>query len=64
LTAAISSADTTMKAGLDVASLAQSLDAFHLMAYDFHGSWEASADHHAPLNKRSWDTTNFYSDYA
>lgn len=30
------------------------------MTYDFHGSWEPeSADHHAPLQKRSWDTVPF-----
>lgn len=28
------------------------------MTYDIHGSWEPeTADHHAPLRQRSWDTT-------
>ena len=34
------------------------------MTYDMHGSWEFStADHHAPLYKRSWETVNNNIDY-
>ena len=34
------------------------MDFVNLMSYDMHGSWEPEwADHHAPLQKRSWDTT-------
>ena len=30
------------------------------MCYDLHGSWKPKlADHHAPLYRRSWDTTPF-----
>ncbi len=36
-------------AGYDVASLAQNLDALHVMTYDLHGSWESTVGHHAPL---------------
>jgi chitinase len=32
-----------------VASLAQNLDALHVMTYDLHGSWESTVGHHAPL---------------
>ena len=45
-------------------SLNQSTDFLNLMTYDMHGSWEAhQVDHHAPLYKRSFDTTN-YIDYV
>ena len=64
LSAAISAADYNINAGLDIASISNSLDAIHIMAYDFHGSWESKADNHAPLHRRSWDSTNFYCDYA
>ena len=65
LTAAISAADTKISQGLDVPTLSTYLDAIHIMAYDFHGSWERnSADHQAPLFKRRKETTNYYVDYA
>ena len=64
LTSAVSAADFHINAGLDVPSVSQDLDALHIMAYDFHGSWESTADHHSPLYRRSWDTTNFYAEYA
>ena len=35
--------------GLDVPSISRDLDAIHVMAYDFHGSWERMADHHSRL---------------
>lgn len=47
-------------------SVSQSVDFVNLMTYDMHGAgWEPNtADHHAPLYKRSWDTSNLYADYA
>jgi len=43
--------------GYDVPVLDKTLDFIHLMTYDMHGAgWEKStADHHAPLYKRSWE---------
>ena len=35
--------------------MAKYMDAIHLMAYDLHGSWERTADHHSPLYARPWD---------
>ena len=32
--------------------MAKYMDAIHIMAYDLHGSWEKTADHHAPLYAR------------
>ena len=60
LTAAISASESYIKAGLDVPTISANLDAIHIMAYDFHGSWETTADHHSPLYKRSWDKNGFY----
>lgn len=65
LTAAISANVNKIREGLAIPRLSKHLDAIHVMAYDLHGSWEASkADHHAPLYKRNWDTTNLYVDAA
>jgi chitinase len=64
LTAAISAVESKIREGLDVVSISRDLDAIHVMAYDFHGSWESTADHHSPLKKRSWDTTTFYAEHA
>ena len=48
--------------GYDVEELSKNLDAFHVMAYDMHGPWEATADHHSPLFRRKWDTSYNYID--
>ena len=62
LTSAVSASESTIRAGLDVPSISSNLDAIHIMAYDFHGSWETTADHHSPLYKRPWDTTGYYAE--
>ena len=59
LTAAVSAAEPKIREGLDVPTISANLDAIHMMSYDLHGSWETTADHHAPLYERSWDT-NLY----
>ena len=41
LTAAISGFLSAIKEGLDIPVLSDNLDAIHIMAYDFHGSWES-----------------------
>ncbi len=64
LTSSVSAADYHIDAGLEVPSISQDLDALHIMAFDFHGLWESNADHHSPLHRRSWDTTNYYSEYS
>ena len=46
--------------GYDIPAIEANVDFINLMSYDLHGSWEPeSADHHAPLSKRSWDETPF-----
>ena len=55
LTAAISASPGVIREGLDVPVMAKYMDAIHIMAYDYHGSWEKKADHHAALYPRSWD---------
>ena len=63
LTAAVAGGKSTIDAGYDVPELSKYLDAIHLMTYDFHGSWESTVDHHAPLYPRA---SNDYlaADYA
>ena len=36
-------------------TVSAALDFINVMAYDLHGSWEATADHHAPLLPRASD---------
>lgn len=66
LSAAVASGSATIDNGYDVPTLSKTLDFINLMTYDMHGaSWESSvADHHAPLYKRSWETTNNNVDYS
>ena len=46
--------------GYDIPAIDATVDFINLMTYDFHGSWEPeSADHHAPLKRRPWDTNNY-----
>ena len=44
-----------IKQGYDVPTLSQYLDFISVMTYDLRGSWDGSADHHAPLDARSVD---------
>merc|ERR1719193_339539 len=55
LTAAISASPGKISKGYDIPTMAKYMDAIHLMAYDLHGSWEKTADHHSPLYARPWD---------
>ena len=50
LTAAVSAFGPKIREGLDVPVISANLDAIHIMSYDLHGSWESTADHHAPLS--------------
>ncbi|XP_064085061.1 probable chitinase 10 [Macrobrachium nipponense] len=49
LTAAVGASEALAVSSYDVPTLSQYLDYIHLMTYDFHGSWEAFADHHSKL---------------
>ncbi|XP_057381047.1 chitotriosidase-1-like [Daphnia carinata] len=57
LSAAVSAIPTDL--GYDIPAIETTVDFINLMTYDIHGSWEPDmADHHAPLRKRSFETTN------
>ena len=51
LSAAVSPAKFRVNDGYDVGRISQYLDFINVMTYDLHGSWDKSADHHAPLNR-------------
>ena len=55
LSAAVSPAKFRVNDGYDVARVSEYLDFINVMTYDLHGSWDKSADHHAPLHKRDHD---------
>ena len=55
LTSAVTAGISKIDEGYEVPAVAASLDFINVMAYDLHGSWEATADHHAPLKDRPSD---------
>ena len=59
LTAAISASPGKLSKGYDIPTISKYMDAIHIMAYDLHGSWEKTADHHAPLYPRPWDANSY-----
>lgn len=61
LTAAVGASEARATTSYDIPALSQYLDFIHLMTYDFHGSWEAVADHHSKLYN---DPDNFDADFA
>lgn len=49
LTAAFGASPETAQAAYDLPELSRLLDHIHIMAYDYHGSWDKYASHNAPL---------------
>ncbi|NWR57322.1 CHIA chitinase, partial [Bucorvus abyssinicus] len=67
ITAAVSAGLSTIEAGYQIAELGKYLDYFHVMTYDFHGSWETVTGENSPLYKGPADTGDyiyFNVDYA
>ena len=55
LTAAVTASAAQIDAGYDVPNISQALDFINVMAYDLHGPWKTTADHHAPFKARASD---------
>jgi len=57
---------TVLENGFDLAAMSKIFDSIHIMAYDFHGTWEAFTGHNAPLfanpNIESGDQLNLNVD--
>lgn len=49
LTAAVGAAPQTINRAYDVPAITKYLDFIHIMAYDYHGSWDGHIGHNAPL---------------
>jgi len=49
LSCAAPSGASVLEAGFDVAAMSSLFDQIHIMAYDFHGTWETFTGHNAPL---------------
>ncbi|XP_057218752.1 acidic mammalian chitinase-like [Triplophysa rosa] len=49
LTAAVSANKPMINASYEIAQLGQTLDYFHVMTYDFHGSWDKITGENSPL---------------
>jgi len=56
LTAAVPVGPDNIKGGYDVPRVAGYLDFINLMAYDFHGKWENTVGHNAPMHAPSSDS--------
>lgn len=50
MTAAVGAAQATINRAYDVPAINKALDFIHIMAYDYHGSWDGQIGHNAPLN--------------
>ncbi|KAJ8258686.1 hypothetical protein COCON_G00176980 [Conger conger] len=67
LTAAVSAGKGTIESAYQIAQIGQVLDYFHVMTYDFHGSWEHQTGENSPLYKGPSDQgayIYFNVDYA
>ncbi|KAM4612691.1 acidic mammalian chitinase-like [Polymixia lowei] len=67
LTAAVSAGKGTIDSGYQIAQIGAVLDYFHVMTYDFHGSWEHNVGENSPLYKGPADQGSliyFNVDYA
>lgn len=49
LTAAVGAAPSTINRAYDIPEISKYLDFIHIMAYDYHGSWDSITGHNAPL---------------
>ncbi|XP_019369834.1 PREDICTED: acidic mammalian chitinase-like [Gavialis gangeticus] len=49
ITAAVAGGLSNIQGGYQIAELGQYLDYFHVMTYDFHGSWEGYTGENSPL---------------
>ncbi|XP_076044156.1 chitinase-3-like protein 1 [Oratosquilla oratoria] len=58
MTAALPAGRPTIDAGYDIDGLIRNLDFFHIMAYDYHGAWENTTHHNAPLKGYHADEGN------
>ncbi|NXJ16479.1 CHIA chitinase, partial [Odontophorus gujanensis] len=67
ITAAVAAGLSTIQAGYQIAELGKYLDYFHVMTYDFHGSWDTQTGENSPLYQGPSDTGDniyFNVDYA
>ncbi|XP_068275372.1 acidic mammalian chitinase-like [Nyctibius grandis] len=67
ITAAVSAGVSTIQTGYQIAELGKYMDYFHVMTYDFHGSWDGRTGENSPLYKGPSDTGDniyFNVDYA
>ena len=60
LTATVAASAATVDAGYDVREISNLLDAVHLMAFDLHGGWEPTVNHHAAMYATAPDTVSVH----
>jgi len=55
LTVAIPASVEALELGYDIATISDLVTRFHVMTYDYHGSWEDFTHHHSPLGPHPKD---------
>ncbi|OWF51744.1 chitinase 3 [Mizuhopecten yessoensis] len=58
LSAAVSASKETVETAYEIGLVSQYVDFINLMAYDFHGTWDATAGHNSPLYERTGENGN------
>ncbi|XP_055618707.1 chitinase-3-like protein 1 [Toxorhynchites rutilus septentrionalis] len=53
LTAAVAAGEASAAISYNITEMSKHVDYINLMEYDFHGSWEKTAEHHAALHSKS-----------
>ncbi|NXA53701.1 CHIA chitinase, partial [Nothocercus julius] len=59
ITAAVAAGLSNIESGYEIAELGKYLDYFHVMTYDFYGSWDGQTGENSPLYKGSADTGSY-----
>ncbi|KYO34245.1 acidic mammalian chitinase-like [Alligator mississippiensis] len=59
ITAAVAGGLSNIQGGYQIAELGQYLDYFHVMTYDFHGSWEGYTGENSPLYRGPADQGSY-----
>jgi len=59
LTAALGAGRHIIESAYDIPSLSKHLDLLHVMAYDYHGTWDGKTGSNAPL--RTKDSQDYLS---
>ena len=61
LTTSIGTDVDTMNKAYDIQNISRYVDYIHVMAHDYHGYWEGTTGHNAPMRLTLTNATDFVS---